>query len=147
MSKKTQKTAEPKKKGKKGAAEQPAAETPPVETPAAAEPSAAKAPADAATAEVTEAKPKRGKKGTKPPKAAKPKKMSAIDAAAKVLSEAGEPMNCQDMIKAMAEKGYWKSPGGQTPAATLYSAILREIGNKGKEARFKKTERGKFAAK
>ena len=27
----------------------------------------------------------------------------------------------------------------------LYSAILREIGTKGKEARFKKTERGKFA--
>jgi hypothetical protein len=34
----------------------------------------------------------------------------------------------------------------QTPHATLYSAILREIGTKRKEARFKKTERGKFAA-
>ncbi len=33
----------------------------------------------------------------------------------------------------------------QTPHATLYSAILREIGTKGKGARFKKTERGKFA--
>jgi HB1, ASXL, restriction endonuclease HTH domain len=75
---------------------------------------------------------------------AKPKKLSAIDAAAKVLGEAGEPMNCQDMIKAMAEKGYWTSPGGKTPAATLYSAILRELQTKGSEARFKKTERGKF---
>ena len=75
----------------------------------------------------------------------KPKKLSAIDAAAKVLGEAGQPMNCQEMIAAMAEKGYWKSPGGQTPAATLYSAILREISKKGKESRFKKTERGKFA--
>jgi hypothetical protein len=45
----------------------------------------------------------------------------------------------------MAEKGYWTSPGGKTPAATLYSSILREIGTKGKDARFKKTERGKFA--
>jgi hypothetical protein len=28
----------------------------------------------------------------------------------------------------------------------VYSAMLREIGVKGKEARFKKTERGKFAS-
>ena len=38
----------------------------------------------------------------------------------------------------------WKSP--KTPHATLYSAILREINTKGNDARFKKTERGKFAA-
>jgi hypothetical protein len=84
-------------------------------------------------------------KKAKAKKADKPKKLSAIDAAAKVLTEAGQPMNCQEMIAAMADKGYWKSPGGQTPAATLYSAILREISKKGKESRFKKTERGKFA--
>ena len=53
-------------------------------------------------------------------------------------------MNCQDMIKAMAEKGYWTSPGGKTPSATLYSGILRELKTKGKDARFQKTERGKF---
>jgi hypothetical protein len=34
---------------------------------------------------------------------------------------------------------------GKTPAATLYSAILREISTKGKDARFTKIERGKFA--
>jgi hypothetical protein len=73
------------------------------------------------------------------------KKMSAIDAAAKVLGEASEPMNCQELIKAMGEKGYWTSPGGKTPHATLYSAILREIQTKGNDARFKKRERGKFA--
>jgi hypothetical protein len=28
----------------------------------------------------------------------------------------------------------------------VYSAILREIATKGKDARFKKTERGKFAS-
>jgi hypothetical protein len=98
-----------------------------------------------------EKKPKAGKpaaekkpKAKKEPKAKKP---SALDAAAKVLGEAKAPMNCQEMIKAMAEKGYWTSPGGQTPHATLYSAILREISVKGKDARFKKTERGKFALK
>src|SRR5262249_11763441 len=72
------------------------------------------------------------------------KKMSAIDAAAKILAEAGEAMNCQEMINAMGEKGYWTSPGGKTPHATLYSAILRELQNKGNDARFKKMERGKF---
>src|SRR5262245_17465974 len=45
---------------------------------------------------------------------------------------------------ARAAKAYWKSPGGQTPWATLYSAILRELANKGGEARFNKAERGKF---
>jgi HB1, ASXL, restriction endonuclease HTH domain len=79
-------------------------------------------------------------------KAAKPKKLSALDAAAKLLGETGQPMNCQEMIEAMAKKGLWTSPGGKTPHATLYSAILRELKAKGKEARFKKTERGKFAA-
>ena len=76
----------------------------------------------------------------------KPKKVSAIDAAARVLGEAKEPMNCQDLIKQMADKGYWTSPGGKTPHATLYSAITREINTKGNDSRFKKTERGNFAA-
>src|SRR6185437_5928954 len=98
-----------------------------------------------------EKKPKAAKPAAeKKPKAKKepnPKKPSALDAAAKVLGETGAPMNCQEMIKAMADKGYWTSPGGQTPHATLYSGILREISVKGKDARFKKSERGKFVLK
>jgi hypothetical protein len=85
--------------------------------------------------------PKPAKKKADP----KPKKTSALDAAAKVLGEAGQPMTCLEMIEAMSKKGYWTSPGGATPQATLYSALLREIKTKGKEARFQKTERGKFA--
>ena len=72
-------------------------------------------------------------------------KLSALDAAAKVLQESGQPMTCQELIDAMAQKGYWSSPGGRTPAATLYSAILRELKAKGDQCRFVKTERGKFA--
>jgi hypothetical protein len=49
------------------------------------------------------------------------------------------------MIEAMAHKGYWSSPGGKTPASTLYSAILKELSTKGKESRFQKTDRGRFA--
>jgi hypothetical protein len=56
-------------------------------------------------------------------------------------------MNCQELIDAMAARGYWISPGGRTPAATLYSAILRELTAKGADARFVKTKRGKLARK
>jgi len=73
------------------------------------------------------------------------KKTSAIDAAAKILAEEGKPMGCKELIGAMAVKGYWTSPGGKTPSATLYSAILREIDTKGDAARFVKTGRGTFA--
>lgn len=73
------------------------------------------------------------------------KQLSALDAAAKILSESNGPMTTGEMIDSMAAKGYWKSPGGKTPAATLYSAILRELKSKGKDARFTKSERGKFA--
>ncbi len=73
------------------------------------------------------------------------KKLSALDAAAKVLQEAGGPLNCTQLIETMAAKGYWSSPAGKTPAATLYAAIVREIKTKGAGARFTKTQRGLFA--
>ena len=89
------------------------------------------------------------KASTKAKKAAevKPEKMSALDAAAKVLADTGEPMNAKQIIEAMTTQGLWKSPGGKTPHATLYSAILREISTKAAEARFQKTSKGHFAAK
>jgi hypothetical protein len=91
------------------------------------------------------------KKGTKAKavstKAKSNGKLSALDAAAKVLGESKEAMNTKSMIEAMAAKGYWKSPGGKTPHATLYSAILREIDTKGAQARFKKADRGMFTLK
>jgi hypothetical protein len=86
---------------------------------------------------------KRKAKTAKDPKA---KKLSALDAAAQVLAETGQPMNTREMIETLAAKKLWTSPGGKTPHATLYSAILQEINEKGKDARFTKTERGKFAA-
>ncbi len=82
---------------------------------------------------------------TKKPAKAPAKKLSALDAAAKVLGQKKKPMSAKELIEAMSAKGYWKSPGGKTPWATLYSAMLREINTKGKESRFKKVERGKFS--
>ena len=84
----------------------------------------------------------------KPAKPRQPKnagKLSQLDAAVKVLTESGEPMTTKAMIEAMAAQGYWTSPGGATPWATLYSALIREIANKGDESRFTKVERGQFA--
>ena len=89
-------------------------------------------------------KPKTKKAAKAKDDAAKAGKLSALDAAAKVLQETGQPMNCQAMIQAMADKGYWTSPGGKTPAATLYSSVFRELQSKGKQARFQKTARGQF---
>ena len=90
---------------------------------------------------------------TKPAKARKPKtngkpsdgKLSQLDAAVKVLTESEGPMTTKAMIEAMAAQGYWTSPGGATPWATLYSALIREIANKGDESRFTKVDRGQFA--
>ena len=86
-------------------------------------------------------KPKR----TRAKKEPKEKRMSGLDAAAKVLEESGQAMTAKEMIEAAEAKGYWKSPGGKTPWATLYSAIIREIKAKGADSRFRKTDRGRFA--
>jgi hypothetical protein len=81
---------------------------------------------------------------TKAAKAA-PSKSSALDAAARVLRESGQPMSCPELIEQMAAKGYWTSPKGKTPSSTLYAAIAREVKLKGAASRFIKTGPGRFA--
>ena len=76
-------------------------------------------------------------------KTAAPEKMSGLDAAAKVLTEAGKPMNAKAIVETALAKGYWTS-GGKTPHATVYSAIVREIAAKGGQSRFRKADRGMF---
>ena len=92
-------------------------------------------------------KPKAGKAAPKrrPAAAENAKKLSALAAAARVLSESRQAMTCQELIAAMAAQGYWTSPAGKTPASTLYAALTREIHTKKEASRFQKTERGKFA--
>ena len=72
------------------------------------------------------------------------RRLSALDAAAQVLRESGQAMRAGELIAAMAEKGLWTSPNGQTPHATLYAALTREIKVKGKDSRFRKVDAGKF---
>ena len=85
------------------------------------------------------------KKSAPRPKAQK--RLSALDAAERVLAETGTPLTSKELIEAMREKGYWTSPAGRTPASTLYAAVTREIKLKGNQARFRKTGPGRFALK
>jgi len=82
-----------------------------------------------------------------PPKAPttpKEGKMSALDAAEKVLGEEAKPLTAKELVDIMAAKGYWSSPGGKTPHATLNSAIMRKIKDKGDDSRFAKHPEGGF---
>lgn len=102
------------------------------------------APAEAKAAAAQPAKPvKRGKAAKAKP--SEPKAISGLDAAAQILREAGEPMNAQDLIALILERGLWKTEG-KTPAATIYAAMIREIKAKGSASRFQKVDRGRFAA-
>ncbi len=74
------------------------------------------------------------------------KQMGGLDAAAKILADAKEPMTVKTIVEQAEARGLWKSRTGKTPAATISAAIGREIRDKGKESRFKKVDRGLFAA-
>ena len=138
------------KKTRTAPAETPALDAVP-ETAVVAEPTIPTIPTAGATAttvtEATSPPPKAAKaKKTQPAKTDSPKKLSALDAAAKVLADSSEPMNTKAMIESMAAKAYWTSPGGKTPSATLYSALLREIDVKKEASRFRKVAKGLFEA-
>lgn len=63
-------------------------------------------------------------------------------------SRASEGIQQAQHVPSMLRKaspGRRKMAGGQTPHATLYSAIARQINKKGKDSRFKKADWGKFA--
>jgi hypothetical protein len=75
-----------------------------------------------------------------------PKAMSGLDAAAAILAASKDPLNVKAIVEQAEAKGLWKSRTGKTPAATISAAIGREIVAKGKDSRFKKTDRGLFAA-
>jgi len=76
-------------------------------------------------------------------------KLSALDAAALVLadlpkSEAAGGISANDLIDRMQSRGLWQSPGGKTPSATLYAAMMREVADKGEASRFARVAKGRF---
>jgi len=92
---------------------------------------------------VAAAEKDRKAKRTKKTKAPREKKPSLLDLAAEVLAKAKEPLDCKTIVEKVLATGRWQTKG-KTPAATLYSAIIREIGTKKDDSRFMKVERGKF---
>jgi hypothetical protein len=114
-------------------------------TPAANDAPATEAPATADAAAASQ-RPAKAQRVPKPKAEPKPKRMSALDAAATVIVTATGPMRASELIAKMQADGLWTSPGGKTPEATLYAAIIREIAAKGDAARFKKADRGLFVA-
>ena len=50
-------------------------------------------------------------------------------------------MTCPELIDVMATKDLWTSPGGKTPANTLYAAISRDIKLNGTGSAFRKVDR------
>ena len=124
-------------------------EMPPVK-PAATAPPAPKSRNPASQSPATPAAPDKPVR-TKPARSRADHGMSALDAAFKVLSglnakEAAEGVTTGELVMRMENAGLWKSPGGKTPAATLYSAMTREIATKQSEARFRRIGPGRFAA-
>ena len=101
---------------------------------------------DGETATATAA-PKAAKpKAAKPAATAPEKGLSLLNAAAAVLEQSDEPLAVRAMIEKAKSSGLWTPKGGKTPEQTLYSAIIREIKDKGDASRFRKAGRGLFAS-
>ncbi|MCH9663379.1 MAG: restriction endonuclease [Gammaproteobacteria bacterium] len=69
--------------------------------------------------------------------------MNIIDAAEKILREATEPLNSQEITDRMIEEGL----RGKTPPASVRSAISVDIKTNGVNSRFVKTEPGRFGCR
>ena len=118
--------------------------TEPVEDAEAAEPETAPAAAAAPETETAEPEPEEEDNAVNPaPESGSgprpEKKLSLLNAAAKVLAACRTPMNCKEMIAKAVEMGLWTPTGAKTPEQTLYSGIFREIKSTD-EPRFKKSE-------
>ena len=98
--------------------------------------------ADAPASAQAEAK---AKPAAPSPKAVPPKGLGLLSAAAAVLERSDAPMSVKAMIEAAKSDGLWTPGSGKTPEQTLYSAIIREIRDKGNASRFRKEGRGLFA--
>ena len=94
----------------------------------------------------TKAKAKANATRAKDAKRGGQKRVGILGAAVVILAKAGGPMGCRAIVEQAIESGVWKT-SGKTPEATLYAAIIREIKAKGKDARFKKVDRGLFEAR
>jgi restriction system protein len=70
--------------------------------------------------------------------------MNAIDAAEKVLAEAGTPLSYRAITTRVLEADLWQTKG-RTPEATIHAQLAVDIANQGAASRFQRTAPGVFA--
>lgn len=78
---------------------------------------------------------------------AAPKRMTCLDAAHAVLVRRNKPMRITDIMAEMVDRELWASPAGLTPDSTLSSAMLRDMKKYGEASRFRRVDRGFYAAR
>lgn len=66
-----------------------------------------------------------------------------LDAARKVLTEAGVPLHVTDLTHRMIEQGYWQ-PQGKTPIDSVRSALAVDISERGHASLFERVHKGIF---
>jgi restriction system protein len=70
--------------------------------------------------------------------------MSALEAALKVLQEAGTPLHYREITKRMLAGGLWTT-SGKTPEATVNAQLAVDVKTRGKASAFRRYKRGVFA--
>ena len=69
---------------------------------------------------------------------------TVLNAAIKILSQAGEPLHYREITRRVLNAGLWRT-SGKTPWATLGAQITTEIKRRQSESRFVRVARGTFA--
>ena len=70
--------------------------------------------------------------------------MSALEAALKVLQQAGTPLHYREIAKRILEARLWAT-AGKTPAATVNAQLAVDVKTRGKASAFRRCGRGVFA--
>jgi hypothetical protein len=73
-------------------------------------------------------------------------KVSGLEAAHIVLTEAAQPLNIRQIMERINERGL-ANLAGKTPGGTVSAAMQREISLKQSDSRFEKAGKGLFAAR
>jgi hypothetical protein len=71
--------------------------------------------------------------------------MNTVDAAHKVLQEAGKPLHYAEIARRIVQSNLWRT-SGKTPGNTVNRDINQEIVHRGKLARFVRLGDGMYAA-
>jgi len=70
--------------------------------------------------------------------------MKVLEAAYRILAEAGEPLHYKEVCRRMLEQNLWRTEA-KTPEATLNARLAVDIKHKGPASRFMRTAPGTFA--